>query len=79
MEQNQKPSFADLVKSEVQDLDESLSSIPNLWGENPRQLIDVLITSIADGKMLFDFNESYTVSPSIKQKVQDIFFSDRWI
>lgn len=41
MEQNTKPSFIDLVKLEIQDLDESLLSIPNFRGEYPRPLTHI--------------------------------------
>ena len=79
MELNKKPSFTDLVKSEIQDLDVSLLNIPNLWGEDPRPLTDILVIYISDGKVSYGFDDKYTLPPVVKQKVQDIFLSGQWI
>jgi hypothetical protein len=78
MEKFQKPSFIDLVKTEIQDLDESLSSIPNLWGEDPRPLTQICILMVSDGHVSFTLDEKYKIPPLIKQKVEELFFSDRW-
>lgn len=78
MEKNQKPSFIDLVKTEIQDLDESLLSIPNLWGEDPRPLTGICYLIVSDGHVSFSLDEKYEIPPLIEQKVEELFLSDRW-
>jgi len=78
MDSIKKPSFFDLVKSEIQDLDESLSSIPNLWGEDPVPLTDVLFITGEPERKTLTFSKRYLLSASVRQKVQDVFSSDRW-
>lgn len=78
MDNIKKPSFLNLVKSEIQDLDESLSSIPNLWGEEPTPLTETLRIRTESERVSLTFNPKYELSPSVRQKVQEIFSSDRW-
>lgn len=80
MEKNKKPSFNDLVKSEIQDLDETLSNILNAWGENPVPLTDTYSTIIksSDNTIGVIFDDKYDLPQSVKQKIEEIFYSDSW-
>ena len=79
-EHEQNISFDDLVKSEIQDLDETLLRIRNAWGENPVPLTGTYYTIIKRSVKTIGikFDERYHLSPRIKKKIEKIFYSDRW-
>ena len=81
MEQNKKSSFDDLVKSEIQDLEETLLRIRNAWGENPVPLTWTYYTIIksSDNTIGIEFDGRYHLSPMIEAKIRKIFHSDRWV
>lgn len=81
MEQKHKRNFNDIVKSEIQDKDESLSKIPDLWGENHLPLIETYsITTLENNtKVGLKFNEHYSISDSVKARIKQIFDSDSWL
>lgn len=81
MQSKTKPSFDELVKSEIQDLDESLSNILDIYGEYPLPLIRTysMITKENGKKVGLKFDEHYKLSQDVVRKIKVIFDSDRWV
>lgn len=80
MEQIKKPTFDELVKSEIQDKDESLSNILDIWGKDPVPLTHTytLITKDQNTNIGLKYDPHYELSDDIKTKIKHLFDSDKW-
>ena len=71
----EQKKFSELVKSEIQNKNEKLSKIPNIWNTGFDQLVNIIeLTTLENNtKVGLSFNPTFQVDDDTKQKVIDLF------